>query len=1723
MASTLLGGRRVGRVCTELVGVEVIGGTRRKRHALSVLCVLLFIGFGCVGADANVLPDGSFATAVSISVPAFHGLEPRLSLRYSSDAVDGWVGTGWSLAGLSAISRTSEDRGVPRWDASDRFSLDGAELLPCPPAGADPGATSPSCRDALPGWTPYTTRVESYKRVAFRAARSDHPGGIWRVWEPNGIVATYAPGTQTLRGVYDWRLSTVTSAVGSDRVAYHWTRPDDAPPGETVAPVLESITYGDVAIRFISQPRPDPATVATGGELAVNPLRLEAIDEAVGDQRLRAYALRYSTHPAGRSWLASVQEYGSDATVDASGVSGTHSHPPITFAPSSAGPVAWRADPHPAVGWTANWPDGQPDESSAWTMRDPRSDAALLIDHRHWQFADLTGDHVADPFLAYSRKDEPACTHACSGRLVVEDEVTRPDGGGYDFHTTAIASLTYPDRPANLSVSLVDHPFAADLNGDGLQDLAVVVQQEWTNPFDSSTRRRDAILYTALSNGDGTFTATGTMDLPDLNEGDPVYDVADENGDGRADLIAARIRQAGCAGTSVTVALRGTTGLSTFGPATCLPDLSGVQLGDLNGDGRTDVFQWIDGDPYSHPKHDAQLITGFADGAGSFLVTAPFDTGHAWMTQVDRSEGNILRRILTGDVDGDGNTDVVLLQPGLRGGSLAWTLFSRGNGTFRVEQGRLPPHTLDQPPSSGSCRLGCKGTTPHYLTGDFDGDGATDLMVAPPVLGWPNPITVLRLRSQRNGQWQELPEVTRDWSAECPVASDAPPCQFPDFAVAAGDIDGDGRDDTIIAHSYHQVSDATNHEAFIAALSNNSPAARDLLVADTNGDGRQDLVYPITTATGVQIRVLRRERDGTLTPLAPSDVSIDVPHVRQRDWIVMDVNCDGRADLVNVDGRAPLTLLSAADSWRPVRSSELAPQPNGWRVADANDDGCDDLVRVAGGSIQTLLGHSDGTFDADNQPAPGLPTDTLAWAVADTDGDHHPSLVHVNTAPDPLGGPPTGIGVETLLRRDGHWQPVFEPLGITESPPDSPFSPGPAGGGWIAMDANGDTTVDLVQPWFDATTGQDSITTLYSLGNGSWSSRTRPLDLTAADGGPRITETVGWHAISLQLGQRTALTRVWNRDGLAQIDTATPQADGSWLAQRSDPVGGAMLAGRPDMSAWQSGDLAGAQTPTVFRLDHDPDAGLSLNAITASGANNLVTDIDNGVGATTRVGYGSSTDSFPADRVPAASCRLPPGATRVDVTQIHTEDAASHTDDTATVTYDCPTWSRHSHTILAWDTLTIEHPRTAARDAWREQTVVDANPSIDIVHTGSEAVSGSNAVRRTDFRYEPEGNAPPFTDLLASRTEQECDTNADNCITRTTKLTHDADGNVIDSREGATGADGRRQTHTTYNEAHGEPYLVALPREQTIFDPANRKRVLAHTFTCYDGDTTADCSQPPTRGLATLHRAWDDREGHWVTTSTTYDTHGNPTATTDANRHRSSTTYDELGLHPVRSCNALQQCTTQLDWDRVADAPTLVVDPNGARTIYHYDELGRLAWLLTPSGARTTHHYRESDAGAEDNATTPLTGHDPLIATTLRDGLDRIIRTSRNGPDDQPGPQPATITVHTEYADASPLVYRSPFRAPTPTLPRPPGRRNATTGSGARSSPPIPTARRRQPPTESPTATTPGRSPKRPSPTKPAGPPPSSSTGSASCAKTTRAARESTTAPPATATTRSDG
>jgi hypothetical protein len=267
---------------------------------------------------------GSYTRMIPIEVPAFHGIEPRLALAYSSQAGNGFVGVGWRLAGFSVVERTRNGRGTPRFTPADVYVLDGQELLPCSSVPHSPGCAA--------GGT-HATKQESYARVQF-------DGTKWTVWTRNGVRTELAPVLQASGGTLRWGQSrTVDEGHPNNTVTYAWQCANgDCYPA--------SVSFGPFEVTLLREIRPDVLSFATGGPSGIGQTRyrLASVVVSRGGTKIRAYRLGYvPSAVTTRSLLREVQQYGTDVVLAGSTVTGGTALPSQVFRYQgtwSSGPAA---------------------------------------------------------------------------------------------------------------------------------------------------------------------------------------------------------------------------------------------------------------------------------------------------------------------------------------------------------------------------------------------------------------------------------------------------------------------------------------------------------------------------------------------------------------------------------------------------------------------------------------------------------------------------------------------------------------------------------------------------------------------------------------------------------------------------------------------------------------------------------------------------------------------------------------------------------------------------------------------------------------------------------------------------------------------------------------------------------------------------------------------------------------------------------------------------------------------------------------------------------------------------------------------------------------------------------------------------------------------------------------------------------------------------------------
>lgn len=190
-------------------------------------------GTGWTTGHGSVTEDGAAVFDIPLFLPAGrNGIRPELSLHYHSRQGDGLLGTGWSLSGLSMITRCARNElidGVTRdvqFTTDDAFCLDGDRLVE-PPTGGFWGGGE------------YRRWRNGFEKIT-RTGQPGDPASVFQVWKRDGTIWTYggAPdgyisgprvGVDPMTGgpttptteTYGWLLTRMEDRFGN-YVEYHY-------------------------------------------------------------------------------------------------------------------------------------------------------------------------------------------------------------------------------------------------------------------------------------------------------------------------------------------------------------------------------------------------------------------------------------------------------------------------------------------------------------------------------------------------------------------------------------------------------------------------------------------------------------------------------------------------------------------------------------------------------------------------------------------------------------------------------------------------------------------------------------------------------------------------------------------------------------------------------------------------------------------------------------------------------------------------------------------------------------------------------------------------------------------------------------------------------------------------------------------------------------------------------------------------------------------------------------------------------------------------------------------------------------------------------------------------------------------------------------------------------------------------------------------------------------
>ncbi|AXR62415.1 hypothetical protein DQM68_09055 [Leptospira mayottensis] len=150
-----------------------------------------------VGAAFVAPPEVNHFGGISLTYPIHTppgraGVEPKLSLTYSSTGGDGWLGIGWSL-GLGSITRTPE-YGALYYDTRDSFTWNGQRLVKVSGNTTNENGV-------------YRPEITSDDLVVLKLSQIES-GGIWEILDSSGTKTFYGESFESR--IFDPNLSSQT-------------------------------------------------------------------------------------------------------------------------------------------------------------------------------------------------------------------------------------------------------------------------------------------------------------------------------------------------------------------------------------------------------------------------------------------------------------------------------------------------------------------------------------------------------------------------------------------------------------------------------------------------------------------------------------------------------------------------------------------------------------------------------------------------------------------------------------------------------------------------------------------------------------------------------------------------------------------------------------------------------------------------------------------------------------------------------------------------------------------------------------------------------------------------------------------------------------------------------------------------------------------------------------------------------------------------------------------------------------------------------------------------------------------------------------------------------------------------------------------------------------------------------------------------------------------------
>lgn len=267
---------------------------------------------GSVAGQFSVNQNGAATYTLPIQVPpGVTGMQPQLSLNYNSQDGHGLAGVGWSLGGLSVITRCEQTlaqegvRGVVNLDDNDRYCLEGQKLIVLVPGTyAQDGAE-------------YRTENDKFSKI-ISYGRSGSGSTWFKAWTKSGQIMEFGNtvDSRVIGSSYttarQWSLNRVTDVNGNTMTISYLNSAD------RTTHLPEIITYGgntvtataaNRSVQIVYAARPDVTSSYLADQKLVESSRISKVTTKIDTVAVKNYNFTYELSPTTkRSRMIKIDE-----------------------------------------------------------------------------------------------------------------------------------------------------------------------------------------------------------------------------------------------------------------------------------------------------------------------------------------------------------------------------------------------------------------------------------------------------------------------------------------------------------------------------------------------------------------------------------------------------------------------------------------------------------------------------------------------------------------------------------------------------------------------------------------------------------------------------------------------------------------------------------------------------------------------------------------------------------------------------------------------------------------------------------------------------------------------------------------------------------------------------------------------------------------------------------------------------------------------------------------------------------------------------------------------------------------------------------------------------------------------------------------------------------------------------------------------------------------------